>query len=378
MTNASSIAAFPTFESFIVEASRSYRRGSAEYEAHRLIYESRVAEAQKQNSNPRRLWSAGVNDLWDWSEAQLKSLHGYRLSARAASQRSAGSFLESRRGATQEKDLPEEKSYMNLAAAKQIQSQGGCGSCWAVVAATVLSGHSEIHMGIQRTFSTQELVSCVPNPKECGGQGGCTGATVELAYEWVMKNGLAQEYQVPYTGKAGTCGRNASRSIATLAGGDGVNGTSSSGAAAFGMVGWHRLPENKYLPLMTELVNRGTVGISVSADTWNLYSRGIFDSCPKEAIINHAVTLTGYGKEASIAFGSTKYWLIQNSWGRHWGEHGLIRLLRRGEKEDEQYCGWDNEPEMGSGCKGGPPKVWVCGTCGILYDTVVPHFKPQV
>jgi len=37
-------------------------------------------------------------------------------------------------------------------------------------------------------------------------------------------------------------------------------------------------------------------------------------------------------------------------------------------------CDWDENPQDGSGCDGGPERVWVCGTCGILYDVVVPHF----
>eukprot|EP00980_Cylindrotheca_fusiformis_P007511 scaffold1561_cov129-Cylindrotheca_fusiformis.AAC.3 len=31
------------------------------------------------------------------------------------------------------------------------------------------------------SLSVQELVSCVPNPEECGGEGGSTGFTAELA-----------------------------------------------------------------------------------------------------------------------------------------------------------------------------------------------------
>ena len=29
-------------------------------------------------------------------------------------------------------------------------------------------------------------------------------------------------------------------------------------------------------------------------------------------------------------------------------------------------------PLDGVGCKGGPPNITVCGTCGLLYDTVYP------
>merc|ERR1719330_1548922 len=63
----------------------------------------------------------------------------------------------------------------------------------------------------------------------------------------------------------------------------------------FGMVGWKRLPENKYEPLMRALVERGPVAVSAAARYWALYKLGIFDRCPKAAVIDHAVVLIAYG-----------------------------------------------------------------------------------
>merc|ERR1719356_703835 len=71
---------------------------------------------------------------------------------------------------------------------------------------------------------------------------------------------------------------------------------------------------------------------------------------------------------------SQRYWFIKNSWGLHWGEKGNLRLERT--KDEEKACGWDRKPQLGSGCDGGPKEVWVCGTCGVLYDTVIPHILP--
>jgi len=135
------------------------------------------------------------------------------------------------------------------------------------------------------------------------------------------------------------------------------------------MGGWEKLPENKYEPLKRALVEYGPVGVSLAADSWMSYSSGIFDGCEKDSIINHAVTLIGYGEETGSG---AKWWQIKNSWGPDWGEGGNIRLLRR--DDEESYCGTDHKPQDGSGCLGGPKEVTVCGTCGILYDTAVPHF----
>jgi len=49
------------------------------------------------------------------------------------------------------------------------------------------------------------------------------------------------------------------------------------------------------LPLMTAVTD-GPVAVSVAANDWGMYEKGIFDNCPKDAIVNHAVLLHGYGR----------------------------------------------------------------------------------
>lgn len=259
--------------------------------------------------------------------------------------------------------LPAEKSWLHLRTANMRRNQGTCGSCWALAAVAVLQSASEIH-GKYRTFSVQEIVSCVPNPQECGGQGGCRGATVELAMDWVLKHGLAQEHEIPYEASDGYCNTHNHMSHVS------THASTVNAASSFGLTGWETLPQNKYLPLL-QAVQHGPVAVSVSASGWVSYYHGVFNGCPVDAIIDHAVTLYGYGQDASLG-GEPKFWMIQNSWGRNWGEDGRIRILRR--DNDETQCGVNRRPEVGTGCKGGPSQVPVCGMCGILYDSVVAHF----
>mgnify|MGYP006192210421 CR=1 FL=1 len=91
------------------------------------------------------------------------------------------------------------------------------------------------------------------------------------------------------------------------------------------------------------------------------YEGGVYDgSCG--TTIDHAVQLVGYGTDAG-----TDYWLVRNSWGESWGESGYIRIKRFG--QGKEPCGTDESPASGSGCKGGPPTIQVCGLCGILVDS---------
>eukprot|EP00747_Dinoflagellata_sp_TGD_P120550 gnl/TRDRNA2_/TRDRNA2_173267_c0_seq1.p1 gnl/TRDRNA2_/TRDRNA2_173267_c0~~gnl/TRDRNA2_/TRDRNA2_173267_c0_seq1.p1 ORF type:complete len:400 (+),score=79.54 gnl/TRDRNA2_/TRDRNA2_173267_c0_seq1:107-1306(+) len=373
-----------TFQSFIQKHGRSYKDGSSEYKLRRALFDARLKEIEEHNARPDRLYDKGINHLIDWTDAELAQLRGYRPTARPA-QRSGGissrsvSFLQKSKSA---KDLPQAVSWLHLNTTKDVKDQGACGSCWAIATATVLRGHSQIY-GTERTFSAQELLSCTPNEDHCGGTGGCEGATAELGFDYINKHGLATDEQAPYLAENGKCQTAGKQSLVELGSRRGVEiqavgvrlgAVHGSGGLSFGMTGWQRLEENKYAPLVNAVVERGPVAVSVAASGWSFYSGGVFDDCGKDVVIDHSVTLVGFGNDNKA---KAKYWLIQNSWSPSWGEHGFIRLLRN-EKDETEHCGIDNRPQDGTGCAGGPAKVTVCGQCGILYDSTVPIFKSHV
>jgi len=413
-----SVTTLPSFDDFAKLYGRAYRPGQTEYSERASHYERRVAEAMRHNNQAGRLWNAGVNRYWDRTDEELLWINtdGANSVVRsspseALSMSTSRPFLAKVRNLTnrtttatlvgnptstnQTTTLPREKSWAHLKVWRTfpIKDQGNCGSCWAVAASTLLQAHSEIHGAKPRTFSVQELVSCVPNPNECGGKGGCKGATVGLALDWTWRNGLAQEHEAPYeagwVGEPGVCTRpvtslqtkadekKPSRGLTSFGSSQGAAVKKEIAAVkknpagwAFGYRSWEKLPENRYEPLMRALVELGPVSVSIAANEWYLYNNGIFDGCSKHATLGHAVVLMAYGEE-----GWARYWTIRNSWGDDWGEGGTMRLLRR--DDEEQWCGTNFSPEHGTGCKGGPPKVTVCGACGILYHPTVPHFEEK-
>jgi len=120
------------------------------------------------------------------------------------------------------------------------------------------------------------------------------------------------------------------------------------------------------------VANVGPIAISVDANAWGGYSRGIFTGCPKaprNVIIDHAVQLVGYGTDPATKL---DYWIVRNSWGGSWGEQGYIRMEKHSDGDKSKWCAIDNRPQDGSGCDGGPPQVTVCGSCGIWYDNSYP------
>jgi len=40
----------------------------------------------------------------------------------------------------------------------------------------------------------------------------------------------------------------------------------------------------------------------------------------------HAVTIVGWGKKGKKKKNSSKYWIIQNTWGDDWGENGFAKV----------------------------------------------------
>lgn len=364
---AHAVATHSHFGEFIQTFGRDYSHGSDEYHKRFDLYQQRVAHVEHINT-AGRTWSAKINAFADRTDAELTGLRGYQHQGKKGGlfgARASASFLG--KSSTRQVRVPNSTTWRpHLKAMKQINDQSSCGSCWAFAASTVLRAHSELYRK-DRSFSVEHIVSCTPNPNECGGQGGCQGATAELAIDYVKRMGCKKEEEWGYTGSEDTCPSN----LVTVGKEHNLAKAQVGGLSSLGMRSYQKLPENELDPLMHALVDQGPVAVSIAASSeWNFYSQGIMEGCPKSDVINHAVVLTGFGED-----NGHNYWQLQNSWGDFWGEAGFVRLQRQKSNKDEaQYCGWDNSPEVGSGCKGGPSKVWICGTCGILFDTVIPNF----
>lgn len=325
------------------------------------LFEKRREEVRKHNLRPEMSWVAVVNKFADHTDLELRGMLGNSLSQRRgpvsllqAMPPMLAPMLASQTVAAS----VDYRTSLNMSVS--AKDQGGCGSCWAVAAAGAMETHAEMLGGATfLSVSYEELVDCVQNLQECGGTGGCSGATSELAFDYITKNGIAlmSEYTGYQSGGDGQCRPPTNKAMT---------------ATSFVRVE----PDNDAAALQNAIASQGPAVVSADATNWMNYGGGVFKGCESpDVIINHAILMMGYGHDSEL---DMDFWIIRNSWGPTWGERGYIRLFKQ--QDGTEYCGVDQRPLDGVACRcpaglecdNDPPATKVCGMCGILSDSAYP------
>ncbi len=205
-----------------------------------------------------------------------------------------------------------------------IRDQGDCGSCWALSGATTLGWRFCIASQgrINNILSPQYSVSCDTN------NYGCDGGYLDKQWEFLASNGLPTEQCYPYVSCNGTTT-------------ECVEGKCDDGSE------WKTYksnPAHMYqgdLTIRDEIEANGPIqaGMYVYADFMN-YQSGIYVHESGSLLGGHAVVLLGWGYDDASEM---HYWIVQNSWGKEWGEDGYFRIAF-GECgiQDEGYAGIPN------------------------------------
>jgi len=100
---------------------------------------------------------------------------------------------------------PASMDWRTKGAVTPVKNQGGCGSCWAFSATETIESAYAVASGKLLELAPQTFVDCVKNPLSCGGTGGCEGATMELAFNLTIQQGIALESDMPYKGRDAEC-----------------------------------------------------------------------------------------------------------------------------------------------------------------------------
>ena len=76
--------------------------------------------------------------------------------------------------------------------------------------------------------------------------------------------------------------------------------------------------------MMTEIYKNGPIACGINAEEITDYKGGILNLPTKLKMINHIISVVGWGYDAEL---NKQYWIIRNSWGSYWGELGFMRLV---------------------------------------------------
>jgi len=184
---------------------------------------------------------------------------------------------------------------------------------------------NQVENKVRNLFSAQDVLSCSRTNQ------GCDGGYPFLVGKYGAEFGFIREDCHKYDARNTRCGSRACAQKVFV--------------TNYHYIGHTPLGEHYYgscneLDMMKELKEKGPVVVAFQAPpTLFYYTGGIFTGPPPKSEgttahgvnkweqTNHAVVLMGWGESNGV-----KYWLIKNTWGDFWGEHGYFRI-RRGTDE---------------------------------------------
>nr|XP_020633022.1 cathepsin W isoform X1 [Pogona vitticeps] len=198
--------------------------------------------------------------------------------------------------------------WRKAGAVTAVKDQGmECKSCWAFATASNIEALWNIHRHLPRNVSVQEIIDCAYQKKGCNG-----GFVWQGLLSVLNSSGLSGSELYPYVGRNQTCQKHRGRKVTTID-------------------GYEVLPrDEKYLASV--VASQGPVTALLNMKVLQGYQKGIIRR-PSQACspnhLDHAVVIVGFGDVKSRRGSWTgSYWIIQNSWGEHWGEKGYFRLNR--------------------------------------------------
>lgn len=201
------------------------------------------------------------------------------------------------------RDIPESIDWVKKGAVTPVKDQGYCGCCWAFAAVGTLEGQYFLTTGKLSNFSEQNLLDCSSKGKY--NNDGCNGGFSDEALQYVLDNdGIQTEQTYKYETREDICRYR----------------EEYKGAEIEDYVYCEPNDENLLAHIVAEI---GPIAVYINSTFYQQYTRGVYNG-PCNNVMNHAVTLVGYGYDSN----GGDYWLAKNSWGKDWGENGYVRIAR--------------------------------------------------
>lgn len=210
--------------------------------------------------------------------------------------------------------MPLEFDWRTHGTVTPVEEQGDCGGCYCFAGIHNLEHWYKKKTGHLKKLSVQECIDCTRTKIKYAS--GCDGGLMEDLYSLAQRWPIGEVKYDRFKMRDSMCPlKKPVRGITVKT--------------------YEVMSDDLNSPIEAELAHNliryGPIPVGIDSKSLNfeLYRHGIVRAkhCGKE--IDHAVTVVGYGIE-----GTTRYWIVKNSWGKTWGEGGYFRLER-----DKNACG---------------------------------------
>ncbi|GBL74643.1 Cathepsin L [Araneus ventricosus] len=293
------------WENYKIVFNKSYN--SSEEPIRRRIWELSVLAVQTHNleaSLNMHSFTIGINHFSDRLMHEYVTMNGLKKVNRPSNSTFSSHFL-----APENANYPDSVDWRKEGFVTGVKDQKDCGSCWAFSATGSLEGQHKRKTGKLVSLSEQNLIDC----STLEGNSGCNGGLIDYAFDYIKKHGIDTEKSYPYMAKDQQCHFNKQNVGAIL-------------------TGYVDIPENDEEALKKAVATVGPVSVAINAKGYGFtfYKSGIYEvpKCDPNNL-NHAVLIVGYGSE-----NGKDYWILKNSWGTSWGEHGYAKFAR-----NKNMCG---------------------------------------
>lgn len=204
-----------------------------------------------------------------------------------------------------------EHNWNNTDYLSPVKNQEKCGSCWAFSTTSAIETFMRINNFTVDRLSEQELVDCSID------NNGCSGGIMHKAMDYVIdQKGLHSNDIYPYIGIDNNC----------------TNLYNISKVIGSNISNYEFIIPKSPLDIMIS-VSKTPVAIGLDANNFyfRFYKTGVIDVPSNfSKTLNHAVLLVGYDYDER-GF----YWIIQNSWGKTWGDNGFCKIRMKDNLDSE-------------------------------------------